>query len=213
MGWLPIRSARKKSPLRRVLGSLPRRSVVLVEDETDLLLFPPLRAMWSARGVPVQIMLSGANARRVVFGCMNLATGHRVFLARRHQRAEDFQAFLRLVRRRYRGWQVTLVLDGDRSHDAKASQALAQRLGIRLLWLPKRAPELNPMDTPWGQGRHLREQTVHGDRRTSCVVHRPCERLDECASAAHLGRAVETFLAQARTGKEVLFICLVPSAC
>jgi DNA-binding transcriptional LysR family regulator len=26
-------------------------------------------------------------------------------------------------------------------------------LAIRLLWLPKRAPELNPMDTPWGQGK------------------------------------------------------------
>lgn len=127
--------------------------MVLVEDETDLLLFPPLRAMWSPRGVSVQVMLSGANARRVVFGCMNLATGRRVFLARRHQRAEDFQAFLRLVRRRYRGWHVTLVLDGDRSHDARASQALAERLGIRLLWLPKRAPELNPMDTLWGQGK------------------------------------------------------------
>ena len=127
----------KKSRLRRALGNLPCRSVVLAEDETDLLLFPPLRAMWPPRGVPAQVMFSEANARRVVFACMNLATGHRVFL----------------VRRRYRGWQVTLVLDGDRSHDAKAPQALAQRLGIRLLWLPKRAPELNPMDTLWGQGK------------------------------------------------------------
>jgi hypothetical protein len=132
---------------------LPKRSVVLVEDETDLLLFPPLRAMWSPRGVPAQVMLSGANARRVVFGCMNLATGHRLLLARRRQRAEDFQAFLRLVRRHYRGWRVTMVLDGDRSHDAQASQVLAARLRIRLLWLPKRAPELNPMDTLWGQGK------------------------------------------------------------
>lgn len=127
--------------------------MALVEDETDLLLFPPLRAMWSPRGEPARVMLSGANARRVVFGCMNLATGHRLFLARPRQRAEDFQAFLRLVRRHYRGWQVTIVLDRDRSHDAHASQALAARLGIRLLWLPKRAPELNPMDTLWGQGK------------------------------------------------------------
>src|SRR5207244_6049696 len=101
-----IRSARKKSRLRRVLGKLPQRSVVLVEDETDLLLFPPLRAMWWLRGMPAQVMLSGANARRVVFGCMNLATGHRLLLGRRRQRADDFQAFLRLVRRQYRGWRV-----------------------------------------------------------------------------------------------------------
>jgi hypothetical protein len=126
---------------------------LLVEDETDLLLFPPLRAMWSPRGQPARVMLSGRNARRVVFGCMNLVTGHRLFLVRRNQRAEDFQAFLHEVRRHYRSWHVTLLLDSDRSHTAGVSQVLAHRLQIRLLWLPKRTPELNPMDTLWGQGK------------------------------------------------------------
>jgi hypothetical protein len=127
--------------------------VVLVEDETDLLLFPPLRAMWSLRGEPARVMLSGWNAKRVVFGCMNLATGHRLFQVRSHPRAEDFQAFLSKVRRHYRGWRVTILLDGAGSHIANASQEWADGLGIRLLWLPKRAPELNPMDTLWGQGK------------------------------------------------------------
>lgn len=126
---------------------------MLVEDETDLLLFPPLRAMWSPRGEPAQVRLSGWNAHRVVFGCMNLATGHRLLQVRHHQRAEDFQAFLHQVRRQYRGWQVTVLLDGNKSHTAGASQGLADQLGLRLLWLPKRAPELNPMDTLWGQGK------------------------------------------------------------
>lgn len=143
----------KKRQIRRVLRRLPKRSVVLIEDETDLLLFPPLRAMWSPRGVPAQVMLSGWNAKRVVFGCMNLMTGHRLFLVRRRQQAQDFQAFLCLVRRQYRGWQVTMVLDSHKSHNAHASQMMAARLDIRLLWLLKRAPELNPMDTLWGQGK------------------------------------------------------------
>jgi hypothetical protein len=108
-----------------VLGCLPQRSVVLAEDATDLLLFPPLRAMWSLRGVPAQVLLSGSNARRTVFGCMNLAIGHCLFQLRHRQRAKDFQAFLHQVRRRYRGWHVTLPLDSDRSHTAITSQALA----------------------------------------------------------------------------------------
>jgi hypothetical protein len=132
---------------------LPERSVLLVEDETDLLLFPPLRAMWSLRGEPARVMLSGRNARRVVFGCMNLATGHRVFAVRQRQYADDFQAFLREVRRRYRRQHVVMLLDSDRSHTAHASQVLAGRLQIRLLWLPTRSPELNPMDTLWGQSK------------------------------------------------------------
>jgi hypothetical protein len=129
------------------------RSVLLAEDETDLLLFPPLRACWSLRGQPKEVLLSGRNARRVVFGAMNLRTGSRLFLAREHQRAVDFQAFLRLVHHHYRGWHVALLLDEDSSHTAGASQELASRFDTELIWLPKRAPELNPMDHLWGDGK------------------------------------------------------------
>jgi hypothetical protein len=127
--------------------------VVLIEDETDLLLFPPLRAMWSPRGEPARLMITGHNARRVVFGSMNLMSGHRVFLVRQRQRAQDFQEFLREVRRRYGRRHVAMLLDSDSSHIAARSQALARRLQIQLLWLPKRSPELNPMDTLWGQAK------------------------------------------------------------
>jgi len=132
---------------------LPERSVVLVEDETDLLLFPPLRAMWSRRGEPARVMLSGRNARRVVFGCMNLRTGHRLFLVRERQYGEDFRAFLRKVRQHYVGRHVAMVLDSDSSHTAGESRSLARQLDIRLLWLPTRSPELNPMDTLWGHAK------------------------------------------------------------
>jgi hypothetical protein len=131
------------------------RGVVLAQDETDLLLFPPLRAGWSRRGAPTEVWLTGRNARRVVFGAMNLWTGHRLFLAREHQRAGDFQAFLRLVGDRYRGWQVALLLDEDPSHTAAGSARLAAELGIDLLWLPKRSPQLNPLDTLWGQAKDV----------------------------------------------------------
>lgn len=132
---------------------MPRRSVLLAEDETDLLLFPPLRAGWGRVGQPLEVPLSGRNARRVIFGTLNLRTGSRLLLARERQRAADFQAFLRLVHDHYRGWQVALLLDEDPSHTAKGSVALAEQFAIELLWLPKRSPKLNPMDTLWGQGK------------------------------------------------------------
>jgi hypothetical protein len=126
---------------------------VLAEDETDLLLFPPLRAGWSRVGQAVRVTLSGRNARRVVFGAMNLRTGYRLFLPRERQRAADFQAFLAEVHGRCRGRHVALLLDEDPSHTAKNSVRLADGFDIELLWLPKRCPELNPMDTLWGQGK------------------------------------------------------------
>jgi transposase len=134
---------------------LPQRSVVLAEDETDLQLFPPLRGCWSPVGQPKRVILCGRNARRTVFGAMNLRTGWRLFLPRERQRAADFQVFLREIHSRYRGWHVALLLDEDPSHTAKGSVRLAEGFGIDLLWLPKRCPELNPMDTLWGQAKDV----------------------------------------------------------
>jgi hypothetical protein len=98
--------------------------VLLVEDETDLLLFPPLRCSWSRRGEPATVTLCGWNARRVIFGGLNLTTGRRLFLPREHQRAADFQAFLRLVGSHYRGWYVALLLDEDPSHTARGCRTM-----------------------------------------------------------------------------------------
>src|SRR5262249_39991735 len=135
-----------------ILG-LPRRSVVLAQDESDLLLFPPLRAAWSKRGTDATVWLSGRNARRVIFGAMNLRTGARGFVPRAKGRSGDFRAVLAEVRSAYRGWHVALLLDEDPCHTAKASRTEAE--GMTLLWLPKRSPELNPMDTLWGQGKDI----------------------------------------------------------
>jgi|tagenome__1003787_1003787.scaffolds.fasta_scaffold20761386_2 transposase len=147
--------APKRRRIRRRVRQLRPRSVLLAEDETDLLLFPPLRAAWSLRGQPQEVGLSGRNARRVVFGAMNLHSGTRLLLAREHQRAGDFQAFLRVVHHHYRGWHVALLLDEDPSHTAKGSVELAGWFEIELISLPKRAPQLNPMDTLWGQGKDV----------------------------------------------------------
>jgi transposase len=146
-------SERKKRRIRAQIKRLGPHWVKLFEDETDLLLFPPLRAAWGRRGEPVDVPISGRNARRVVFGTLNIETGHRLFLARKRQRSEDFRAFLPVVARHYRGRSVALLLDEDPSHTAQASLALADELGMQLVWLPKRCPELNGMDHLWGHGK------------------------------------------------------------
>jgi transposase len=134
---------------------LPPRGVALAEDETELRLFPPLRAGWTVRGRPAPVPISGWNAKRALFGAINLETGHRIFLARGHQRAADCQAFFEAIRRRYPGRHVAVLLDENSSHTAAGSRALADRLGIELLWLPKRSPHLNPMDHLWRHGKEV----------------------------------------------------------
>jgi transposase len=149
---------------------LPRKSpetALLVEDETDLLLFPPLRSAWSKVGQTTEVRLSGWNARKVVFGAMDLRTGERLFHLRDRQRSEDFRPLLNLIRKQYGSRPVALLLDEDSSHIAKASLALANKLNIQLLWLPKRAPELNPMESLW---RHSKD-VVCANRQYTTIDH------------------------------------------
>src|SRR5207244_10171764 len=87
-------SARKKRALRRRLRALPPRSAKLAEDETDLRLFPPLRAGWARRGEEAPVPISGGNAKRVLFGALNIETGGGVLVARRQGRGVDFAGFL-----------------------------------------------------------------------------------------------------------------------
>jgi transposase len=134
---------------------LRRETALVIEDETDLLLFPPLRAGWAPKGQAGAVVLCGFNAHRVLFGAMNLRTGRRLLLVRERQRSLDFQLFLQALRKRYGRRPIALLLDEDPSHTAQGSVALAAQLNITLLWLPKRSPELNPMDTLWGKAKDL----------------------------------------------------------
>ena len=144
--------ARKMRRIRQRVKDLEPRAVLLFEDETDLLLFPPLRACWCAAENRRRSSLVAAT-RRVLFGAINVRTGHRLLLPRRYQKGEDFREFLLLIHDHYRGWPVWLLLDEDSSHTAHGSVGLARELGIGLLWLPKRCPELNAMDHVWGHAK------------------------------------------------------------
>ena len=49
-------------------------------DWTLLRLFPPLRATWALTGAQAVAPITGANAKRVLFGAIDLRTAHRVVL-------------------------------------------------------------------------------------------------------------------------------------
>src|SRR3954470_20186762 len=59
-------------------------------------------------------------------------------------------------RRRYRtASTIWLLADRASAHTAARTQMLAAALGIRFLWLPKQAPELNAMDQLWRELKRL----------------------------------------------------------
>ena len=128
-------------------------TVVLTADETILREFPPLRACWGKVGEPVEVPITGSNARRVVFGALNPFTGTRLCTVARRNTGRAFLEFLQLLRGMYKRWDILLLLDRGSSHIAKATGALAAALRIRLAWLPTACPELNPVEALWRDGK------------------------------------------------------------
>ena len=129
---------------------LPVGGRLLVLDETTLRLLPPLRAAWALRGKQAQVRISGKNARRSLFGTLDLRTGRRVLLVTARQRLADFHRFLRKLRHGVAACgALWLLLDRHGSHCSPSSLRLAEKLGIRLFWLPRQHPKLNPVDHLW----------------------------------------------------------------
>jgi hypothetical protein len=128
---------------------MPAKAVLLFEDETILRLFPVARRAWSLPGEAAPIAITGNNAKRVLYGTINIRTGHRILMRYQNMKQAGFHAFLHVLRRCYGHRQVWLVLDGASSHTSARSQALAEQLDIKLIWLPKQCAELNGMDHFW----------------------------------------------------------------
>jgi transposase len=95
-------------------------------------------------------VITGENAKAVLFGALSLRTAHRVVVARPRATGADARAFLRELRWHYRGWNtIWLLANRAGAHTDGRTQALADQLNIRFVWLPKQAPELNAMDQLW----------------------------------------------------------------
>lgn len=123
---------------------------MLFIDWTLLRLFPPLRAAWAPIGTTGTVIITGENAKAVLFGAISLRTAHRIIVARPRAAGADARAFLQELRSHYRGWgTIWLLADRATAHTDAQTQALAERLNIRFVWLPKQAPELNAMDQLW----------------------------------------------------------------
>jgi len=128
---------------------MPPSCVLLFEDETLIRLFPNIRRAWSFKGEQGQIGITGRNDQRVLFGTINLHTGHRIAIVERYMRQEGFQCLLKQLRRLYKDRPVWMLLDNATPHKTSQSLALARLLNITLIWLPKQCPELNAMDQLW----------------------------------------------------------------
>lgn len=139
----------------------------LFQDETQIRLFPPLRRAWSLQGEQAQVAVSGRNEQRALYGAINIKSGWRLMMDLARINAAGFQIFLNELRQQLKGRCIYMILDSASAHTAKASRNLAEKLRIRLIFLPKQCPELNVMDHLW---RHAKRDVAANHQYPTAVA-------------------------------------------
>lgn len=125
-----------------------------MSDATIITEMPPLRAAYAPIGQQATVAVTGNHARRVIFGALNIATGHLELLITPAWEALTWQTFLRQIRSIWRGWQILLFIDRGSPHTAAASRSLATSMGIGIRWLPVAVPELNAVEGLWRNAKN-----------------------------------------------------------
>jgi transposase len=132
------------------LLDLPRRAVVLAEDETHLNLLPHVRASWTLRTARPQVPTPGKNRQVTVFGAIEVSTGAWVYrLGRRC--AADFIALLGMLEQAFpRAPVIAVICDNDSIHHArKVAAYLKEHPRLELLYGARYSPHDNPAERIW----------------------------------------------------------------
>lgn len=155
----------KLRKIRHLIASLPADETAVFQDEVDINLNPKIGACWMVRGEQAEVVTPGNNEKRYLAGSLHWRTGQLLLSAPSHRRNADlFVAHLDDLRRRLWRYRVIhVVCDNARFHDCRKVQAFLARYEGRIVlhFLPKYAPETNPIERVWW---HLHDTLTRNHR-------------------------------------------------
>jgi transposase len=147
--------AEKLRAVRRLLAHLPPDETAVFQDEVDVHLNPKIGSCWMPRGRQAQVATPGNNDKRHLAGSLVWRTGTLIVSppGRRRDTAL-FVAHLDDLRRRMRAFRkVHVICDNASFHSSRRVREYLAEWGhrIELHYLPKYAPETNPIERVWWQ--------------------------------------------------------------
>jgi putative transposase len=138
--------------LRQLLRELPDDETAVLEDEVDVELNPAIGCMWMRRGQQAEVVTPGDNAKGYLAGSLHWRTG---LLLTTYGPKRDGALFVRhleeLCRRLRRYKVIHVICDNARFHECWAVAEFLYRAKGRVVlhFLPKYAPDLNPVERVW----------------------------------------------------------------
>jgi putative transposase len=152
--------------LRVLLRDLPDDETVVFQDEADVNLNPDIGCMWMRKGQQAKVVTPGDNAKCYLAGSLHWRTGVLFTTAGPKRDADLFVRHLHELRRKLRRYRkIHVICDNAKFHwDCWAVWEFVAQYGDRVVlhFLPKYAPECNPIERVWW---HLREAIT---RNHSC---------------------------------------------
>jgi putative transposase len=156
---------RKVRRIQRLLRHLPADETAVFQDEVDVHLNPKIGSCWMPRGEQAEVVTPGNNEKVHIAGSLHWRTGRLLVSAPGRQRnAALFVAHLDDLCQRLRSYRVIHVIcDNARFHDCGAVRTGLERHAGRVVlhYLPKYAPETNPIERIWW---HLHETITRNHR-------------------------------------------------
>jgi len=139
--------------IRDLLSTLPENETALFQDEVDVNLNPKIGSCWMRRGQQAEVRTPGNNEKRHVAGSLHWRTGTLlVSQPGKRRNTELFLEHLDELRRSLRSYRkIHVICDNAAFHQSRAvKQYLARwRDRIAIHFLPKYAPESNPVERVW----------------------------------------------------------------
>jgi putative transposase len=170
--------------LRELLLALPDDETAVFQDEVDVNLNPKIGCMWMPRGQQAEVATPGDNAKCYLAGSLHWRTGELFTTEGPKRDGALFVAHLHRLRRTLRRYKVIHVIcDNAKFHsDCWAVWEFCHRYGDRVVlhFLPKYAPELNPIERVWWR------------------LHEAITRNHQCQSLAELVELVLAWLSDRR---------------
>jgi len=144
--------------LRGLIRDLPEDETVVFEDEVDINLNPDIGFMWMRRGQQAAVVTPGDNEKNYLAGSLHWRTGTLIATPGPKRNGQLVAEHLEELCRRLRRYRTIHVLcDNAKIHDCAAVQKVLRAHPGRIVlhFLPKYAPECNPVERVWW---HLREE-------------------------------------------------------
>jgi putative transposase len=139
--------------LRELLLHLPDDETAVFEDEVDINLNPKIGCLWMRRGRQAEVVTPGDNEKNYLAGSLHWRTGRLLTTAGPRRDGELFVRHLHDLRRRLRRYKkIHVICDNAKFHwDCWAVWEFCHRYGDRVVlhFLPKYAPDLNPVERVW----------------------------------------------------------------